>query len=64
VPVAADLLGRRAGMGAVGGWLGFVAETICATVLFGLRWRRGAWRHVFVGPRRRDDSSAAASLTA
>jgi uncharacterized protein len=46
VPGAAYLLGRVAGWGAVGGWMGFVAETVLASLLFGWRWRRGAWRVV------------------
>jgi MATE family multidrug resistance protein len=44
VPTAAFLLGRLAGLGSVGGWLGFVAETTVGTALFMRRWRRGAWR--------------------
>ncbi len=44
VPGAAYLLGTRAGLGAVGGWYGFVAETTVSAVLFAWRWRHGAWR--------------------
>lgn len=44
VPTAAFVLGRLAGWGAVGGWCGFVVETLLASVLFSLRWRRGDWR--------------------
>ena len=47
VPGAAYFLGRVAGWGALGGWLGFIGETVLATVLFGWRWRRGAWRARF-----------------
>jgi MATE family, multidrug efflux pump len=47
IPVAAYFLGKLAGWGAVGCWLGFVGETTFATILFGLRWRRGAWRRAF-----------------
>jgi multidrug resistance protein, MATE family len=44
VPTAAFVLGRLAGWGSAGGWLGFVAETAAGSVLFAWRWRRGAWR--------------------
>jgi MATE family multidrug resistance protein len=44
IPSAALVLGKLAGWGAVGGWCGFVVETTLATVLFGRRWTRGAWR--------------------
>jgi MATE family multidrug resistance protein len=44
IPVAAYLLGKLAGMGAIGGWCGFIAETLFATILFSMRWKRGAWR--------------------
>ena len=44
VPGAAFVLGRLCGWGALGGWCGFIAETIFASVLFGWRWSRGAWR--------------------
>jgi MATE family multidrug resistance protein len=54
VPTSAFLLGRLAGWGAVGGWCGFVAETVFASALFWLRWRRGAWRTEY---RPRDDQT-------
>lgn len=44
VPTAAFFLGKLAGWGAVGGWCGFLAETILASILFYWRWKRGAWR--------------------
>jgi MATE family multidrug resistance protein len=44
VPTAAFVLGRIAGMGSVGGWIGFVGETTIGAALFLRRWRRGAWR--------------------
>jgi MATE family multidrug resistance protein len=47
VPTAALLLGRVAGLGAVGGWCGFVAETTLGAVLFAARWRRGSWRGAY-----------------
>ncbi len=54
VPTAAFFLGKLAGWGAFGGWCGFIAETTLATILFGRRWARGAWRKKYeeevVGP--------------
>ncbi|GAC1539130.1 MAG: MATE family efflux transporter [Polyangiales bacterium] len=44
IPGAAYLLGRRAGWGAIGGWLGFLAESSFAAALYWRRWTRGAWR--------------------
>jgi MATE family multidrug resistance protein len=51
VPTAAFFLGKVAGWGALGGWCGFVAETIFATIIFGWRWSRGAWRDQYAAPR-------------
>jgi MATE family multidrug resistance protein len=51
VPTAAFFLGKLAGWGALGGWCGFVAETIFATIIFGARWSRGAWRDQYAPPR-------------
>ena len=45
IPTAAFVLGKLAGLGALGGWLGFVAETTLAAWLFWRRWQRGAWRN-------------------
>jgi len=47
VPTAAILLGRYAGWGSVGGWVGFIAETSFGALLFARRWRRGAWREAY-----------------
>ena len=47
VPTAAFVLGRLAGWGAVGGWVGFLAETTLGAVLFSRRWRHGAWRRAY-----------------
>jgi MATE family, multidrug efflux pump len=47
VPTAAILLGRYAGWGSVGGWVGFIAETSFGALLFARRWRRGAWRDAY-----------------
>jgi MATE family multidrug resistance protein len=48
VPSAAFFLGKLGGMGALGGWYGFLAETVLSTVLFGWRWNRGTWRTAYV----------------
>jgi Na+-driven multidrug efflux pump len=50
VPTAAILLGRLAGWGSAGGWVGFVAETSVGALLFARRWRRGAWRGAYPTP--------------
>ena len=47
IPGAALVLGRLAGLGALGGWLGFVLETSIASALLWWRWSRGAWRAQF-----------------
>ena len=47
VPTAAFFLGKLAGWGALGGWCGFIGETILATILFGRRWSRGGWRRKY-----------------
>jgi MATE family multidrug resistance protein len=47
VPTAAFFLGKLAGWGALGGWCGFLCETVLATILFGRRWSRGAWRRKY-----------------
>ena len=44
IPTAAWFLGRNAGLGALGGWIGFVCETSVGGALFWLRWSRGSWR--------------------
>jgi MATE family multidrug resistance protein len=62
VPTAAYLLGRRAGWGALGGWCGFVFETLLSSVLFWRRWHRGAWRASF--GQKRSDPPAASDLVA
>ncbi|WP_394821132.1 MATE family efflux transporter [Pendulispora albinea] len=53
VPTAAYLLGKLAGLGALGGWLGFVAETTFSASFYWLRYWRGAWRRPYL-PRRDD----------
>jgi MATE family multidrug resistance protein len=44
VPGAAYVFGRVLGLGAMGGWLGFIGETSVSAGLFWWRWTRGAWR--------------------
>jgi MATE family multidrug resistance protein len=48
IPGAAWFFGKHLGMGAVGGWFGFVAETTLASSLFWFRWTRGTWRARYV----------------
>jgi multidrug resistance protein, MATE family len=48
VPTAAYVLGKVLGLGALGGWLGFVGETSIGALLFWRRWSRGAWRLAYV----------------
>jgi MATE family multidrug resistance protein len=62
VPTAAFVLGKLAGWGAVGGWCGFIAETLLSSVLFARRWRRGAWREDYArGDSQRAPSGALAA---
>jgi MATE family multidrug resistance protein len=58
VPTAAIVLGRLAGWGSAGGWLGFLAETGLGAIFFARRWRRGAWRDAY----RRGEVSGSCSL--
>lgn len=44
VPTAAYVFGKLCGLGALGGWLGFVGETTLGSILFWRRWSRGNWR--------------------
>ena len=44
VPTSALVLGKLCGLGALGGWLGFIGETTIGATLFYLRWKRGGWR--------------------
>ncbi|WP_394848791.1 MATE family efflux transporter [Pendulispora brunnea] len=50
VPTAAYVLGKLAGLGALGGWLGFIGETTFSATLFWLRYWRGPWRQGYVPP--------------
>lgn len=47
VPGSALLFGRIGGLGALGGWLGFIVETSLGATLLLRRWRKGAWRAGF-----------------
>jgi MATE family multidrug resistance protein len=47
IPTAAWFLGRNAGLGALGGWIGFLCETTVGGILGWLRWSRGAWRRQY-----------------
>ncbi|HEY8073257.1 MAG TPA: MATE family efflux transporter, partial [Labilithrix sp.] len=49
VPTAAFFLGKVYGLGALGGWIGFIGETTIGSLVFWLRWRRGAWRSAYQG---------------
>jgi MATE family multidrug resistance protein len=58
VPGAAWLLGKHYGMGALGGWCGFIGETTFGASLLALRWRYGGWRRQYEGgapPRVEED---------
>jgi MATE family multidrug resistance protein len=57
VPTAAIVLGRLAGWGSAGGWVGFLAETSLGAILFAWRWRRGAWRNAYLAEARRDSAN-------
>ena len=45
LPTSAYVLGKLCGLGALGGWIGFVGETTVAAFLFWRRWKYGGWRH-------------------
>jgi MATE family multidrug resistance protein len=47
LPTSAYVLGKHFGLGALGGWLGFVGETTIASLLLWLRWKRGGWRDAY-----------------
>ncbi|HWL84868.1 MAG TPA: MATE family efflux transporter [Polyangiaceae bacterium] len=48
VPTAAYVLGKLAGLGAFGGWLGFIGETTFSATFFWLRYWRGTWRRRYL----------------
>ncbi len=47
VPGSAFVLGRLAGWGAFGGWIGFVIETTVGALFMWRRWTRGPWRAAY-----------------
>lgn len=51
VPTAAFVFGKHLGLGAIGGWLGFVLETTIAATLFWRRWSKGSWRTAYATRR-------------
>lgn len=64
VPGSAWLLGKHAGLGAVGGWLGFVFETTLGASVLYLRYRRGSWRAAYEAPSAQPEHVAAHVLPA
>jgi MATE family multidrug resistance protein len=64
VPGTALVLGRLAGWGALGGWIGFVFETTVASTVLWLRWSRGSWRAAFGGRARAPHEARGAALPA
>ena len=48
IPGFAFVLGKLLGLGALGGWLGFIAETAIGSCVFYIRWKRGGWRARYV----------------
>jgi MATE family multidrug resistance protein len=50
VPGSAFVLGRHFGLGAAGGWYGFVLETTFSALFFWRRWKGGAWRRDYPAP--------------
>jgi MATE family multidrug resistance protein len=57
IPGAALVLGRFAGLGALGGWLGFVLETSVVSALLWRRWSRGPWRATYGAAAGKDDDA-------
>lgn len=47
IPTAAFVLGKLLGLGALGGWIGFLVETTLASIFFWRRWKTGAWRAAY-----------------
>ena len=61
VPTSAYVLGKVMGLGAVGGWIGFVLETSIAATILWRRWSRGSWRDTYSTRPSRSDPSALAT---
>jgi MATE family multidrug resistance protein len=47
LPTTAYVLGKLCGLGAVGGWLGFIGETTFASLFLWRRWKNGSWRRAY-----------------
>jgi len=61
IPSAAFFLGKVAGLGALGGWFGFLGETTLAATFFTLRWKYGSWRRPYEEPPRDNPAETAGS---
>ena len=68
IPGSALLFGRIGGLGALGGWLGFILETTIGSTLLFRRYIRGGWRAAFApaayAPERARPRAAASPLAA
>lgn len=47
VPTSALVFGKWLGLGALGGWIGFLLETGLGALVFYRRWSRGSWRAAY-----------------
>lgn len=47
IPTAAYVLGKQLGMGALGGWIGFVGETTFSALFCWMRWKKGSFRDAY-----------------
>jgi MATE family multidrug resistance protein len=50
VPTSTYVLGKMCGLGAIGGWIGFVGETTFSAIPYWRRWTRGEWRKTYASP--------------
>lgn len=64
IPTAGYFLGKLAGLGAVGGWFGFVCETTLASAILWRRWRRAPWRAQYLGGAAEAEAAPAGALHA
>lgn len=64
LPGAAWLFGKHYGLGALGAWLGFIAETALASALLAWRWLRGSWREEYPSPREQSAPNGIQALPA
>ena len=51
IPTSAWLFGKVLGLGALGGWFGFVGETTLASAILWVRYRRAPWRAQYQGSK-------------